>query len=493
MLYRIKVWDKENTLFAVNLLITFVVVYFSPTILFTRLVFFMYLIIIFLSKKDYFWLAWVFIIVDAPGYLFKGYQIADPQRIPAYPISSSISLSFFDLLIIMYLLKLLTSNRRSVILFIKEYKVFLSLIVIYILLSYLLFSVNFINLYRTLIPWSFVAIIMHFMSEERFFLKFNKLIYPIVFFILFTEIYSLVQGEHLVNGFKQSGFEIKAHLDKKITENSVSAARNLYCVFLIIYIITTALFDYSKKVSAFPKKYLTTIITVSFLTVLLTGTRGYLLAIVFIIVISIYISQKNKNAFLKNIGLVIFLFIGIYLLSFMSPIIQRQMYLVTQRYETLFLFIQGDVTAGGTLQRINVRLPEILKWINESPIVGYGFSKIYFENADGDIGFFTVILNVGYFGVIFLFGVLISVLVKIYRISRSSYYQYSYQKSGYVFGIGIIGVFIFHSTTNIAFGLTPSAQGALYERYLIYGLLLTYFNTTYISSQRNIRKIGTKK
>ena len=106
----VKIWDKDNFLLLGLLVITFVLVYYSPDIIITRVAFLLFLIPLYFSKKDYIWLAWIFIIVDAPGYLFKGGLLNDPNRIPVYPLISSISISFFDLAILILIIKCMFSE-----------------------------------------------------------------------------------------------------------------------------------------------------------------------------------------------------------------------------------------------------------------------------------------------------------------------------------------------------------------------------------------------
>jgi Flp pilus assembly secretin CpaC len=108
-------------------------------------------------------------------------------------------------------------------------------------------------------------------------------------------------------------------------------------------------------------------------------------------------SKAGKSA-IKYVGIsVLIIGVSILLINFI-PALGRQFELVSRRYETLFLLASGDFTAGGTLQRIDVRIPEIMKWVNQSPLLGFGFSNTFYENADNDIGFHTLLLNLGYAG-----------------------------------------------------------------------------------------------
>jgi len=479
MIPKINIWDKENNYFLLLFFTTVIIVYFSPYVLLTRLFFLITLLIIYNSKKDHFWLAWLFVIVDAPGHLFAGSYLEDAKRIPVYPIFKAVSVSYYDLLILLYLFKAWSRKREVKInAFSLQSKIFIGIIIFYLVFTFIAYQINFIAFYRTVSPWILIYAIYQLMPGEQNFHKFNKLVFPFVLFAFLAQIYSFIEGQHLLTTLKGTEYHFKEGLSKQITEESDVAARNLYSMFIIIYSVTVAFVYYSRTKSIFPRQYLILVIIFGFLATILSGTRGFLLAIVTIIIGSTFIGMIRFNKLFQYVGIIILLFIAIFLLGSYSPVLKRQFELVTNRYETLLLLAQGDATAGGTLYRLTYRIPKIMEWINQSPLFGFGFSESYYLNADNDIGFHTMILNVGYIGVAMLYFLFLLIIMKIYKYSRMKQYKLVYQNSGTIFLIGLIGLMIFHLTTNIAFGLTPSGSGALHERYLIYGFLLNFFNVT---------------
>lgn len=478
-----RIWDKDNTLFLWILIITFLLVYYSPSVTITRFAFLFFLPFIYSSRKDYIWIAWLFVIVDGPGYLFQGSMFSDPHRIPIYPLFASISISFYDLLLFTYIFKIIVKKRYRVknpFIFRKETIIFFSIILLYVVYSMLGFKSNMISIYKLLMPWGFAIIVYYTFMRETDFYKFNKLVFPLVFFLLFVQLYSLIAGEQFVNLFKETNL-IKEHLSKDLTESFDSSFRTLSSVFLTLYVVVVSFFYLGKLDKWFPKKYLLLIVVISFINAFITGTRGYLLSVVFISVMSyFFVLDRNKisNAF-ASFGILVFI---VLLLPRISPKFENQFQNVTERYETLILLAQGDVTAGGTLQRLNVRAPRVMKQANESPVFGHGFSNPYFEFAEGDVGFHSMVLNSGWVGTVIQYILISSILIKIYRKNRNRKYKMQYAKGGIVFIIGILGILLFHHSTNMAFGMTPGAQYAIHERYIIYGLLLVFFNNTYLQA-----------
>jgi len=479
MVSKIKVWDYENNYFILLFIATTLLVYFSPSVLITRFIFLIILIIIYNSKNDYFWLAWLFVIVDAPGHLFSGNYLEDTKRIPVYPLFQAVSISFYDLLIAVYFFKALARKRNPVKhVFSMQMRAFLELIFFYLIFTFIAYQVNFIAFYRTISPWILIFAIFQLMPNEQNFHQFNKLTFPFVIFAFLAQIYSFSEGQHLLTLLKGTDYLFKESLSIQIKEESDVAARNLYSMFIIIHSTTIAFVYYSRRISPFPRPYLVLIIVFSFISTTLSGTRGFLLAIITIIIGSAFFGMVRFNKVFQYTAIVVLLFVAIFLLGSYSSILNRQFELVTARYETLLLLAQGDATAGGTLYRLTYRIPKIMEWINQSPLFGFGFSETYYLHADNDIGFHTVILNIGYIGMVILSFIYLLIIGKIYTKSKSQLYKSVYQNSGFVFMVGLCAIMIFHLTTNIAFGITPSGSGALHERYIIYGLLLNFFNIT---------------
>lgn len=462
------------------LLLTFFLIYFSPYLIINRIIFLLLLIPIYKSKKDYLWIAWLFILFDAPGYLFKGGLLNDPHRIPIYPIISSISITFYDLAILVLLIKAILKKNNSYHRFIfkKDMIFFIGLIIFYSVFSMLTFPFDIFSFYRTIIPWTFIYICFKLLDTEQKVLNFNKLLFPIVFIVLILTIYYLFTGSHFVNHFK-GDYRIKSNLEEgQDIERLKYAARSLFSVTIVFYSLIMALVYYRRKNSIFPKYYLIIIVSSCFFSCFLTATRGYLLAVSFIILLSFLSNISNLIKLFETIVITLVIIAIFYIIMNANPVIRRQYILAIERYNTIGLLFEGDITAGGTVQRLDIRGPKVMSYVKESPLFGYGFSKPYYINADGDVGFFTVLLNVGYVGFVLIYIIFFGIIYKIFRFSSMKTYKTYFNNSGYVFIIGLLGIHIYHLTTNILFGLSPSAEASYPEKYLIYALLFSNFNHT---------------
>jgi len=188
---------------------------------------------------------------------------------------------------------------------------------------------------------------------------------------------------------------------------------------------------------------------------------------------------------LKIFGVIVSAVLLVLVFSSLFPKFEKQLKTASNRQSTIFLLVKGDLTAGGTLRRLDYRGPQVMKKVEENPLWGFGFSNDFYNNAQGDVGFHSLILQVGYLGVIVLYTLLFFVLYKIRRIAFSNYYKQLYNKSGYVFAFAILAIIFYHNTTHMSFGLSPGVGGIVYEVYFVYGLILVGFSNTYYAIMHN--------
>lgn len=458
--------------------ITMFLVYFLPTTFYTKIAFLFFLPIIYYSKNDFLWLAWFFIIIDAPGLLFKGGLVDDPNRLPIYTIAAGASISFVELVIAVFLLKTLIRKRfKTTIIYKKHFQIFALLLAFYSLVTMFFFEFSIVQLVRVVFPWTIVYSSCVLLNEEKTIDRLSNLLFFFVFLVVLTQVYSFSSGEHIVNLLKPEMYHIKSHLSREVSEYATTASRTLYSMFLVFYTTIFSIIYIFKRKGVFRKEYLYLVLSFSFLACILSGTRGYLLAISVIIGVSFLIKMRSVKQFFKTVLFIIIVPFIVFFLKFLNPVISRQLGLVFERFETMLFLFEGDLTAGGTLIRITERIPRIMAVIKESPVFGFGFSNIYFENADSDVGFFTNILNIGFLGIILLYSLLMSLLKRTLYYTQNHSFINKHGRIGSIFIIGFIGIQIFHFTTNVAFGLAPGANAAIYERYMIYGLVLAAINT----------------
>jgi hypothetical protein len=155
---------------------------------------------------------------------------------------------------------------------------------------------------------------------------------------------------------------------------------------------------------------------------------------------------------ISNIGTTKAIITGALLISMLlaiSPLLRKQTGLVFQRVATVNEYLEGDKTAGGTMQRFTVRAPRVYNKFKESPIVGLAYSSEGVEYNDGHVGNYNILLEGGWVGAILYALALLLLIIKLYSpVTRGiiSHKQY-------IVLISVIGVMvIIHSSSAQFFG-----------------------------------------
>lgn len=459
-------WSSDNTIIVSLLLLCIGIVYYTPAII-NKIAFLCLLVIAYRSKKDYFWIAFFFLLLNAPGKLFTGTIEGDLQRLPFYPISSGITLAFEELIIWMILFKSLR-YKSNYFIFRKDF----SLLIIYALVV-ILYSPFFgisvqsmIVAYRAVIPWLLLLVIPKILNTERDLIKLNRLLFPIVFMAIAAQLYSYIYGEYLVEFFKQGPQRVDARL-LAVNEDSDQAARSASSMFIILYVFSQALFYYFSKYSPFSTKYSLLVMVLSAISVFLSASRGWIIAFTVIIILTI-ITFFRKETLGKIIRIGVFTSLIIFIMFKLFTPLKIQVENVGKRVVTVKRIVEGDYSAGGTLSRIEKRTPLVINKFKESPIIGWGFSDTYFRFHDFHVGHPSILLNVGIVGYAIINIIFIKIIFKIKYYSRLKPIRAAYGNGVIVFVFILIGIYLIHSMTVQIWGLHIK-----YSLGFLYSLLFT--------------------
>lgn len=389
-------------------------VYYIP-VTFNRLLFILFLIPIWKSKNDYFWFAFLFVVLDAPGGLFAESGLKKLYQLPIYPLAPQFTFSFQEIFIFTLLLKGIMkkrwSNFRSFA-FRKQYAILAVLLVILMILT-LLQGAGFAsirNSYKTLILISlYISTIFVFTREEEV-IKFFKAIFPFAFVALLLQLYGLIYHQQLVALFDPGQILSQGVLDPKQFVRPIElAVVNLLCFFSSLLYL-----DNEKKY--FSNKYLMTVNALSYISIFLTATRSWFIGMT---VMYIFYFALNTRKMIKNVGNYAIGILVIIVILKVSPTIKSQADQSAIRLQTIEMLYKGDITAGNTVDRFTRRGPRVLEGFSKSTILfGAGFSDQYYDYADGHVGFHTILLNSGIVGFIMLIGFALTLMTKPLRLAR---------------------------------------------------------------------------
>jgi len=365
--------------------LTVVTVYFLPSVV--KLVLLVSLLLIFYrSKKDYFWLAFVFIAESQPGSLFI---ITDSSHTFSLMENTPLGYLFFWLVFIMVAFIKTFQMKTAHPFFLKG--PFIALL-IYIAVLLLIFGFTKLNFFGGLLPWLLLFILPRLFKEEEDFERFFNLIFSFVFFVIFYQVIFILFGKELniFLGGKARG----SVLSKSIYEvgEALRPDAGIYIPFLSV-IGSTALLIYKK--TKLSRNYIYVVLVASIFSIFLTATRGWMLAAVLIFTVFFFFSSKNPFALIPKFIIPAILLLVIF--SFV-PSLKKQSDMVIARLETLASLAEGDKTAGGTLSRLDERSPRVMKKFWESPILGFGYSSEAIPFSDGHVGNQNLLLHAGILG-----------------------------------------------------------------------------------------------
>jgi hypothetical protein len=459
---------KDILVFILLLSISFVSVYFTSAVI-NRMVFLLLLIAVYRTKNDYIYLVWFFIINDAPGRLFTAGEFVVEARIPLYPVLSGVSVSFQELFIFIYVIKYFQHRLHSPFILINAFKWYLLIGLLYVAYSFII-GIDYDNMimtWRNIFPWCLVFIIPAFIDDRETLIKTGYLLFPVVLFAFASEIFVYITGTYFDNYLRG----VETGQSWILKEGRLSRSYSAVYITLISVILAFYLSLTHARITS--KNYLYIIIFLGYLTVVLTGMRGFIIAfsLLYLGALLLYVSSRKITGVIRLATVaVVFLILVIML----YPGVQQQIYLAFQRVATVGAIVEGDLTAEGTLSRIDVRGPRVMKKFLENPILGWGFSNQYYKYQDGHVGHHNILLNAGVVGYIYMNGLFIYLCLTIWMIARNRKISIHEGNAVHIFLVGLVAVYVIHSSSTQFWGYTLS----IYKT-LVFGFFFASVNAIY--------------
>ena len=393
----IRFYNQFKYFFQILILIAlsaFCVYYIPPQ--FNKLLFLLLFIPVWKSKNDYFWFAYLIILLEEPGGLFSGTRLDSPFRLPIYTFAPNVSTSFTELFIILFLIKSFYRNQwyRYKSFVYRKWHGYLGYLLIVLLIMSFMLGVSgdhFIPILRGVITLSlYVSTIFIFKNEEDI-INFFKIIFPFAFIAIILQLYGMVNHQQLVVLFNPLISTTQGVL-------SGDEMRPIELAVLLLFCFFGSLLYLGKKNSGFSQFYLLAVNITSYVSIFMTATRSWILGFTIMYLFYSYLNFKRLGK--KVIAFIIAL--GFFLIIiFIIPQIGNQINVASKRVATIGALASGDISAGGTLSRLNERGPRVMEGFKNSTIIlGAGYSDLYFEYVDRHVGFQNILLQSGVIGFI---------------------------------------------------------------------------------------------
>jgi hypothetical protein len=134
-----------------------------------------------------------------------------------------------------------------------------------------------------------------------------------------------------------------------------------------------------------------------------------------------------------------------------NPTINNQIAFARERLVAMEAIAGGDLSAEGTLQRLDYRSHRVMDGWRENPVFGWGLSDKGYEYGDGHVGNQSLLAMSGIAGFVLLNGFLVFFIWKIISVYNRSIRRVPDRNSLLLFVFFLVGWFLIHSTSGQQF------------------------------------------
>lgn len=435
-----------------------------------------------ITKRTYYWLALVLILIETQTFLFS---FAHKQTlIPTFNIlpGSLRDLYFEEIFIYVLLIKAIYYlNRRHIVFYSKPLRVLFVYFLILFLFS-IVIGIDYIKFFATIRNFAGYTLLFSIpilLNSEENFIRFFKLIFPIVFIVFSIQILEIILGKgvsFLINVEQSIKFE------EIIIDPEEKLARQLYAYHTFILALIGSFYFLSLgSLSPFRRMYLNIINLIVFLSAFLSATRGYILCIIVGFILYYMVIERKIIRYIKYVIVPLSLFIILY---FTVPPIQIQVNKTYERFMSIEDIVSGNLEETSDFGRITERGPRMFQKYKESWLFGWGFSSEFYEYADKHVGHIYVLLNTGLIGYLLFTWFLIYFINRILKYRKHLNTENPYKKALGIFIIGILIYFTLHSTSEATFIYLIGFRG------LAFTLLLFFSFSNLIVHQAKVAHIN---
>lgn len=370
-------------------------VYFARP--FYRDVFFLIPLVLFwYSKKNYFWFAYFFILLNEPGWLFFTGNIKELHRLPYYTILPSMSFTLIDLFIILALVKAFVKGVRKPFVFSKPLRLLLVYFVLFSLPLTWLFKTDlasFANAVRALTYYSVIISFYWLVRDEKEIYAFGYLLLPCLAIVIANQFHLMFTGDYLIN-LISSEVSINAALNSisgEIRPVMRAVLIVLFCLFFGMLLSRSKEFEIVRGLGEF-------VMLVAAASFFLSATRSWI-SISVLSLTSFFLMSRRRSGPIARLCLVfgasVAILINLRVISL--DYLERNIW---ERYVPVAqALLQGSLSDTDTfVNRIETDLPKTVSGLQLSPIVGVGLSTEYAEHYSNDLGFLNTILLFGIAG-----------------------------------------------------------------------------------------------
>lgn len=344
------------------------------------------------------------------------------------------------------------------------YTDFLKILLIYIIFllvqGYVIGVSMEINVQFRLIKWIVPLFMLY--SVPRLFTRIEQYrdlflyLFCVAFVALGAQLYTILNAQ---SPAQHMGVVKKARYAIKIKAGKTY--RGLYNEGILLITYFGALFFLAFR----PGKYLPSwlcfaVVMANFASVFLSATRGWVICFTFSLFFSLLFVLKLSGRRLMSILVLVLIFL---FTARSLPIVGIQIDNAIKRLLTLGKLAEGDETAGGSLIRLSVRGPRVMKIWSESPLTGWGFSNRFMEGDDFHVGNQNILMHSGIIGYALMHLFFIYFILKLFIRSNNQARGSPYKGALLFFCIFFPAWFLLHSSSQQFFSYYQFVIGGIIQ------------------------------
>jgi hypothetical protein len=390
----------------------------------------------FISENEPLWLA-VFLATTDGFAGFMGLYEVKLTLLPGLP-----AVEIAQLYIILSVVKAVRSGARPVLFYNKYLQVLFIYLLFNIIWGQMMGLTGGLNVYfrviKGLIPmFLFYSIPRLFLGQEMY-EKFFRIIFVIVLFAFAAQLFNLISGTSPTEAL---GISLLENQDDK------DEFRVFYSTSSVLLGLFGALYYLNRRRDRLPDRLVMFSVIFSALAMaVLSATRGWIISFSLIILLSFVFTKSLRSA--RTIALVI-ISLPIVLWALSKPVIHEQIIFAQERLGTLEAISEGDLSARGTLQRLDYRSQRALGGWKENPIFGWGLSDKGYDYWDDHVGNQSLLATSGIIGFVLLNGFIAWFIYMFLSLYFRNTSKPSYARSSLLlFAIFLAGWFIIHSSSG---------------------------------------------
>ena len=429
-------WPDELKFLAL-IAVTFIVTYYAATPV--RAVWYLVLLIsYFFSKNEALWLAFFLSTTDGFAGFFGLYAV----MLPVLPGLPAVELS--QVYIILTVIKAARSKKMTSLFYNKYLQVlFLYLIFLVIWGQLMGFSGNLNVYFRVLkgfIPMLLFYSIPRLFSSQDTYFRFFKIVFMIVLVAFAAQIFTLLAG---VSPLEAAGLNTEEKVeDTKEFRVFFNASSTLLGLFGALFYLSR------KQTRSQTRLFLYIVVFASLAMTVFSATRGWIISFSIIIFLTVLFTGLIRTRRILEFTLIT---VPLLYWALSNPTINNQIAFARGRLGAMEAIAGGDLSAEGTLQRLDYRSQRVMEAWRENPIFGWGLSDKGYEFGDGHVGNQCLLAISGIAGFVLLNGFLIYFAWMILYIYNISFRRMSDRSALLVFIFFLAGWFLIHSTSGQQF------------------------------------------